>query len=147
MLDYEKMDVYKASRELSREICRLMKLLRLGRADLKDQVLRSNASIPLNISEGSGEFTPGRKCYFYRIAKSSATECNATLDHMVDHELLDEREVTRAKDLLERIVGMLIKLIASVEGRSPKKLEAPLRPRRLGTKKPLIPRHAAPEQD
>src|SRR5688500_12958684 len=107
MLDYERMDVYKVARQLSREICRLTKIMKPGRSDLKDQILRSNASIPLNIGEGSGEYTPGRKCYFYRIAKSSATECNSTLDHMVDHEILDEKEVKKAKELIERIVGML----------------------------------------
>ena len=50
MLDYEKLDVYKLMRSFSREVCRLGKLMTPGRADLKDQLFRANASMPLNLA-------------------------------------------------------------------------------------------------
>jgi four helix bundle protein len=110
VLDHEKLDVYKVSRELSREICRLRKKVKPGRADLVDQVLRATSSVPLNISEGCGERKPGRRAYFFRISRASATELSAALDHMVDMELLKEDDTKHAKTLIVRIVSMLMKM-------------------------------------
>jgi four helix bundle protein len=108
--------VYGVARELSREINRITKKVRARRyrRDLLDQVFRATASIPLNICEGSGETSVGRKAYFYRIARGSATELSAALDHMVDMELLAEGDTVVAKELIVRIVSMLFKLTKSV---------------------------------
>jgi four helix bundle protein len=61
------------------------------------QVNRATASIPLNLAEDSGETAVGRKAYFYRVARGSAAELSAALDHMVDLEMLDEDDIERAK--------------------------------------------------
>jgi hypothetical protein len=63
VLDHEKLDVYRVARELSREVCRLTKKARRKREcrDMIDQVNRATASIPLNLAEGSGETSDGRK--------------------------------------------------------------------------------------
>jgi four helix bundle protein len=116
ILDHERLDVYKLARELTREVHRLMKKSRFRREDapIVDQVNRSTASIPLNIAEGSGEGSPGRKAYFYRIARGSATELSAALDHMVDKDMLNEEDTATAKGLIVRIVSMLFKLTRSV---------------------------------
>jgi four helix bundle protein len=110
VLDHERLEVYQVARELSREIARLWKKARRGRADLIDQLLRATASVPLNIAEGNGERSPGRRAYFFRISRSSATEVSAALDHMVDMDLLKEEDIASAKTLIVRIVSMLIKL-------------------------------------
>ena len=110
VLDHEKLEVYQVARQLSREICRLRKKARRGRTDLMDQLLRSTASVPLNIAEGNGESVSGRRAYFFRISRASATEVSAALDHMVDMELLKEEDIAAAKTLIVRIVSMLVKL-------------------------------------
>ena len=117
VLDHEKLDVYQVARELSREINRLLNKARkkIGRRDIVDQVNRTISSIPLNIAEGSGEESIGRKAYFYRIARGSATELSAALDHMVDVNMLDEDDTKHAKTLIVRIVSMLFKLTMSVK--------------------------------
>jgi four helix bundle protein len=92
-LDHERLDVYNIAREHSRESHRLLKLVPRGRADLADQYRRASLSIPLNIAEGGGEYAPAEKARFYRIAKRSATECAALLDHMVDLQMLPEPEL------------------------------------------------------
>jgi four helix bundle protein len=116
VLDHERLEVYQLSRELTREVHRLIKKSRFRREDasIVDQVNRSTASIPLNIAEGSGESSPGRRAYFYRIARGSATELSAALDHMVDKEMLLEEDTGTAKALIVRIVSMLFKLTRSV---------------------------------
>jgi four helix bundle protein len=114
VLDHEKLEVYQRARELSREICQVRKKIKPGRADIVSQILRATASIPLNTAEGNGETSSARRAYFFRIARGSATEVAATLDHMVDMELLDEKHIVAAKNLVARIVSMLTKLIGSV---------------------------------
>ena len=116
VLDHERLDVYRLARELSREVGRLMKKARYTqeRPDMVDQVNRATASIPLNLAEGTGETSVGRRAYFYRVARSSATELSAALDHMVDLEMLAEDDVAAAKALILRIVSMLYKLVGSV---------------------------------
>jgi four helix bundle protein len=115
VLDHEKLDVYQIARQLSRESTRLTNKARKRRErrDLLDQAFRATASIPLNIAEGAGEQSVGRKAYFYRIASASATELSAALDHMVDVEMLDEHDIVPAKQLIVRIVSMLFKLTKS----------------------------------
>ena len=110
VLDHERLEVYSAARELSREICRVRRKIGRGRPDMVDQLLRTTGSVPLNIAEGSGERLPGRRAYFYRIARSGATEVGAALDHLVDMDLLQPEDTTTAKRLLVRIVSMLVRL-------------------------------------
>lgn len=114
-LDHERLDVYQLARAHAREAHRILNMLAGGRADVADQYRRAAGSIPYNIAEGGGEFAPKEKARFYRIAKRSATECAAILDHMVDADLLPEPETRAAKTLLRRNVGALIKLILSTE--------------------------------
>ena len=115
LLDHERLDVYKLAREHARVGNVVVQQVPPGRADLIDQFRRTSLSIPLNIAEGAGEFAPKEKARFYRIAKRSATECAAILDHMIDLNLLHPAEVKATKLLLRRITGALVKLILSTE--------------------------------
>jgi four helix bundle protein len=115
MLDHEKLEVYGLARHLAREGRQLLRQLPSGRADIADQFRRVNLSIALNIAEGGGEFAPKEKARFYRIARRSATECAAILDHMVDLQLLTDHQTLTARTLLRRIVSALVKLILATE--------------------------------
>ncbi|MBR9988728.1 MAG: four helix bundle protein [Gemmatimonadetes bacterium] len=115
LLDHERLDVYNLARELARVGNVVVQQVPPGRADLVDQFRRTSLSVPLNIAEGAGEFAPKEKARFYRIAKRSATECAAVIDHMIDLNLLHPAEVKTTKLLLRRIIGALVKLILSTE--------------------------------
>ena len=52
----------------------------------------------------------GRRAYFYRVARSSATEGASALDHMVDMGLLEAEDTNVAKHLVVRIVSMLVRM-------------------------------------
>src|SRR5688572_32062463 len=116
VLDHERLDVCRVARELSRELHRITRNVRPrhDRGDILSQVYRSTASIPLNIAEGSGETSAGRKAYFYRISRASATELSAALDHMIDMGMLSENDSIAAKALIVRVVSMLFQLTRSV---------------------------------
>jgi four helix bundle protein len=123
LLDYERLDVYRLARELAREGNELLRLLPPGRADLADQLRRATLSISLNIAEGSGEFAPKEKARFYRIAKRSATECGAILDHMIDVGLLAGMQTAGGRKLVLRITGALVKLIQATDRAAPLRRE------------------------
>ena len=69
--DHEKLDVYQAAIDLVILINTVVENLPRGRAYLADQLQRAGSSVPLNIAEGSGEFSANEKIRFYRMAKRS----------------------------------------------------------------------------
>jgi four helix bundle protein len=135
-LDHERLDVYQLARQLARESSDLLGRLPGGRADMADQFRRAALSLPLNLAEGAGEFAPKEKARFYRIAKRSATECAAVLDHMVDLNLLTPADVRTGKTLIRRIVGAMVKLILSTERQGAPPLTPPLPPQRVRVRVP-----------
>jgi len=110
--DHERLDVYRTAVEwvaLAQDIAAAM-LNGSGHAALADQLQRAASSVTLNIAEGAGEFSPAEKSRFYRIAKRSATECAAILDVAKRRSCVAETHFQQGRQLLLRIVGMLIKL-------------------------------------
>ena len=86
-----------------------------GRAYLADQLQRASTSIPLNIAEGAGEYSSREKARFYRMAKRSATECAAVFDVCKQLGLIEGTRYDSSRDLLLRIVSMLVKMARSKE--------------------------------
>ena len=78
---------------------------------MSDQLHRAALSIPLNIAEGAGEYAVEEKARFYRMAKRSATECAGILDVCERLRLIDEQRQTKGRELLIRVVSMLIKMV------------------------------------
>jgi four helix bundle protein len=108
--DHEKLEVY---RDAIAFVAWLSELLdgtaRLG--DVKDQLDRAATSVPLNIAEGNGKYTPKDRCRFFDTVRGSALECAAGLDVLVAKRKLDPDQVRPGKDRLQRIVRMLMGLI------------------------------------
>ena len=121
IFEHEKLDVYHVAREFNREVCRLTKIAGKGNYDHIDQLIRSGASMPRNIAEGAGEWRPKEKAKFFRYAKRSADECAATLDTLVDYDMLREQDIQHAKELLGRIIPMLIRLAKLFEEGRPER--------------------------
>lgn len=79
-----------------------------------DQLDRASTAIPLNIAEGTGKFTPPDRCRYYDTARGSALECAACLDVLVVKKVLQSHDITEVKNILIRIVSMLVGLIKAV---------------------------------
>ena len=75
-----------------------------------DQLQRAALSISLNIAEGAGEYSIDEKIRFYRMAKRSATECAGILDICQRLQLVEEKRYALGRELLIRLVSMLIKM-------------------------------------
>lgn len=110
LLDHEKLDVYQTAVEFIVLADMIVENLPRGRAYLSDQLRRAALSITLNIAEGAGEYALEEKVRFYRMAKRSATECAGILDVCQRLQLMDEQYQINGRNLLIRIISMLIKM-------------------------------------
>ena len=108
--DHERLDVYQRALEVLDLCDAIIEHMPTGRAHLKDQLDRAATSIVLNIAEGAGEFSGHEKRRFYRIARRSATEAAAILHIVQRRRHADEQRVHQARDLLVRVVAMLVRM-------------------------------------
>lgn len=108
--DHEKLDVYKVAMEFVILIDEIVEHFQRGRAYLVDQLQRAGTSVLLNIAEGAGEYASNEKGRFYRMAKRSATECAGIFDICLRIKLIEEKHYKQGRELLIRIVSMLIKM-------------------------------------
>jgi four helix bundle protein len=108
--DHEKLEVY---RESIRFVAWLSALMETGirAGEVKDQLDRASTSVPLNIAEGNGKYTPKDRCRFFDIAHGSALECAAGLDIMLAKGKLTAEQIRPGKESLQKIVRMLMGLI------------------------------------
>lgn len=108
--DHEKLDVYRESIALVAWVSSLLDgAVRAG--DTREQLDRASGSIALNIAEGNGKFSAKDRCRFFDIAHGSALECAAALDVLVAKGRATADQVVPGKEMLQRIVRMLMGLI------------------------------------
>src|SRR6186997_1289970 len=115
--DHEKLDVYREAIAFSGWVGEFIAAIS-AKAAAKDQLDRASTSIPLNIAEGNGKFSARDRARFLEMARGSALECAACLDALLVRKLASEEQVVLAKDLLARIVQMLIGLLRKFSERA-----------------------------
>lgn len=113
--DHEKLDVYQIALEFVGHVGEVLERFPSGKHSTADQLGRAATSVVLNIAEGAGEFSRAEKARFYRMAKRSATECAAALDVCRVWKLVETKALDVGREMLLRIVAMLIRMIHSVE--------------------------------
>ena len=108
--DHEKLDVYRESISFVAWLSVLLEeTVRVG--EVKDQLDRASTSIPLNIAEGNGKYSPKDRCRFFDIAHGSALECAAGLDVLVAKRKVTADQIRAGKESLQKVVRMLFGLI------------------------------------
>jgi four helix bundle protein len=113
--DHEKLDVYHLSLDFVVFANEVIEALPRGRSRLADQFTRASMSIVLNLAEGAGKHSKPDKRRFYVTARGSATESAALLDICLRLNLASDAAHKTGKDMLLRIVSMLIKLAQACE--------------------------------
>ena len=108
--DHETLDVYQESIRFVSYVDELLEDVPKGLA-VHNQLDRASTSIPLNIAEGNGKYTPADRCRFFDIARGSALECAACLDVLVAKKRIAQADSGKA--FLVRIVSMVVGLIRS----------------------------------
>ena len=113
--DHEKLNVYQASIRFVVWAEPLLQSLP-SKLSVRDQLDRAATSIPLNIAEGNGRFTPPDRCRFFDTARGSSLECAACLDVLVAKTLATGEQIAHGKEILHNIVCMLIGLVRANDG-------------------------------
>jgi four helix bundle protein len=109
MLDYERLDVYRAAIQFAEMAFRFLELLPRGTASLADQLRRAAILIPLNIAEATGR-AASERAHYHRIARGSAMECGAIVDILRLMRVAPDTALDDAKELLVRVVSMLSRM-------------------------------------
>jgi four helix bundle protein len=115
--DHEKLDVYQEAIGFCGWVGEFLTAIS-AKAAAKDQLDRASTSIPLNIAEGNGKFSPKDRARFFEMARGSALECAACLDVLLVRKLVTEEQVVLSKERLARIVQMLIGLLRKFSARA-----------------------------
>ena len=110
IFDHEKLTVYRESLKFCGWVGELLDRT-TAKAAVKDQIDRASTSIPLNIAEGNGKFSNKDRARFFEIARGSALECAACLDVLIVRSMATEEDITPQKELLARVVQMLMGLL------------------------------------
>ena len=113
--DHEKLDVYREAILFCGWVGKVLATI-TAQAAVKDRLDRASTSIPLNIAEGNGKFSERDRARFLEIARGSALECAACLDVMVVRALITEAVIAPQKELLSRIVQMLMGMLRKFSG-------------------------------
>ena len=117
MFEHRKLRVYDRALDLIVEVLLVLKQAQPGWSELQDQLKRACTSIILNIAEGAGEWRPGEKARFYRIAIRSAAEADAALEILVRVGALAAADIVKAQEMLQEIAAMLVAMCKTVEAR------------------------------
>jgi four helix bundle protein len=123
-MGFDQLDAYRVALEYVALTRPLVMRLRRNELVLADQLHRAVLSIPCNLAEGAGEFSPGDKRRFYRYALRSSTETVALLDCARAAALLADDEHARCRTLGIRLVAMMTRLVLSTSDRPKKSREA-----------------------
>ena len=116
MFDHEKLDVYQLELKFLGWATELLVELAdvrspVNKRELSDQLDRASLSALLNTAEGNGRRQGKQRAKFFDDARGSAFECAACLDASVAKKLSTRERIQPGKELLERIVAMLSKLV------------------------------------
>ena len=114
-LDHERLDVYHLALDFLVLANQIVEALPRGHGHLTDQLSRAATSIILNLAEGAGKHSRPDKRRFYLIARGSATESAALLDVLGRLKLIEGERHGAGKEMLARIVAMLIRLAQRLE--------------------------------
>jgi four helix bundle protein len=116
MFSHEKMDLYIVSLEFVSWIQHTFTEYDLP-ARLEKSLDKFSTSIVLNMVEGNGRFLPGEKVRFFNLSRNAATQAASKCDVLAAGDRIPQDEIVEAKNLLRRIVSMLVALESSKIGK------------------------------
>ena len=108
--DHEKLEVYQKAIAFVSYADDILEGLPKSLA-VHGQLDRASTSIPLNIAEGNGKYTPPDRCRYFDIARGSALESAACLDVLVAKKKIEGSAAIKGKEFLLGIVSMLVGLV------------------------------------
>ena len=111
-LNHQSLDVYKAVRELIKEIYFISKKLPgEEKFNMIQQIRRAGLSVKLNLAEGASRRSPIERKRFIEVSRGSLIEVDAILETAIDLKYYSLDELARIGELLNRSFAMLSKMM------------------------------------
>ena len=111
-LNHQSLDVYKAVRELIKEIYLIsIKLPAEEKFNMVQQIRRAGLSVKLNLAEGASRRSPVERKRFLEISRGSLVEVDAILETAVDLRFFSIDQLTTVGELLNKCFAMLSKMM------------------------------------
>ena len=111
-LNHQSLDVYKAVRELIKEIYLIsIKLPAEEKFNMVQQMRRAGLSVKLNLAEGASRRSPVERKRFLEISRGSLVEVDAILETAVDLRFFSIDQLTTVGELLNKCFAMLSKMM------------------------------------
>ncbi len=119
-LAHKKLEVYKISLQLVKEVYRLTKNFpKEEQYVLVSQLRRAAISVCSNIAEGSARRTKPDRKRFYEISRSSLVEIDTQFEVALIIEYLKNDQIKALESYLNSIFGMLSKMISNLNPENP----------------------------
>ncbi len=113
-MNFEKLEVWKMSTQLSVDVYKEMKELRdFG---FKDQITRSSLSVPSNIAEGMSRNGDREKLQFLNIARGSCSELRTQIYIGIEIDYINNELGKSWIEQTRRIASMLSGLMKKIKG-------------------------------
>lgn len=113
LLNHKSLEVYKAVRELVKEIYKVThKLPQEEKFNMVPQLRRAALSVKLNIAEGSTRKSDTERKRYLEIARGSVVEIDGALETAVDLEYFMEADLEEVGKLLNKSFAMLSKMMS-----------------------------------
>ena len=113
--DHEKLDVYQLELQFVTWVTPLIEEVKESAGPKVREVCnhldRASLSALFNTAEGNGKRQSKLRARFFDDARGSAAECASCLDALVAKNVCTDDRIDEGKDLLQRIVSILTKLI------------------------------------
>lgn len=113
-LKHKSLEVYKAARELSKEVYRVSTLLPSEeKFNMVPQMRRAVLSVKLNLAEGSTRKSEIERKRFLEISRGSVVEIDAVLETAVDLNYFKVEELKVLGEYLNKCFAMFSKMIGN----------------------------------
>ena len=109
-LNHKSLEVYKTSRELTKEVYSLS-LPAEEKFNMIQQIRRAALSVKLNLAEGSTRKSQIERKRFYEVSRGSVVEIDAILETAVDLNYYKEDQLGVIAELLNKCFAMLTNMI------------------------------------
>ena len=119
-LSHKKLEVYKISLLMVKEIYRLTKFFpKEEQFVLVSQLRRAAVSVCSNLAEGAARKSSKEKKRFYEISRSSLVEVDTQIEISLLQDYLKEETIKTLNEYIESIFRMLSKMIINLESKTP----------------------------
>jgi len=111
-LKHKSLNVYRAARELTKEIYTLsMRLPAEEKFNMVQQIRRAALSVKLNLAEGCTRRSAVERKKYMEVSGGSVVEMDAILETAVDLDYFKKKNLEKIGELLNKCFAMLSKMI------------------------------------